>query len=183
LKDDSFSTTAPPRRPDRQWLDVVFVPLYAAHVERLEPAAGAAHGYGGAIIHADYTHSLVGAIVLAALYALPALWLWGRRTALTLGAVVLSHWGLDLLVHRPDLPLLPGAPAGFPRLGLGLWRHPHAAAVAELLLVLWGAYCYGRAAVETTRAREPARIRRAYAASFVLLASGLVTLGLDLLGT
>ena len=41
----------------------------------------------------------------------------------TVGAVVcaiavLSHWVLDLIVHHPDLPLLPGAEG---RYGLGLW--------------------------------------------------------------
>jgi hypothetical protein len=166
-----------------QWLDVVFVPLYLAHIERLVPVPGTAGGYGNAIIHADYTHSLVGALALAALFALPALWRWGRRPALVLGAVVFSHWVLDLVVHRRDLPLLPGAPAGFPSVGLGLWRHPAAAAVAEVALVLWGAYTYGRTAVATTRTREPARLRRAHVAAAALLVSGLVTLGLDLLGT
>jgi len=161
-----------------QWLDVVFVPLYLAHVEGLVPVAGTAGGYGNAVIHADYTHSLVGAVVLAVLFALPALWRWGRRSALVLGAVVFSHWVLDLLVHRHDMPLLPGAPAGFPSVGLGLWRHPGAAAIAELALVLWGTYSYGRAAIATTGARARARV-----ATAALLVSGLITLGLDLLGT
>src|SRR4051812_30890090 len=166
-----------------QWLDVVFVPLYLAHVERLVPVTGTAGGYGNAIIHADYTHSLVGALALAALFALPALWRWGRRTALILGAVVFSHWVVDLVVHRHDMPLLPGAPAGFPIVGFGLWRQPAAAALAELALVLWGAHSYWRAAVATTRARAPGRLTRARVAAAALLLSGIVTLGLDLLGT
>src|SRR5205809_6707529 len=29
----------------------------------------------------------------------------GRRTFLTLALLVLSHWALDYLTHRPDLPL------------------------------------------------------------------------------
>jgi len=162
-----------------QWLDVVFVPLYLAHVERLVPVAGG--GYGNAVIHADYTHSLVGALALAALFALPALWRWGRRTALILGAVVFSHWLIDLVVHRHDMPLLPGAPLGYPSVGLGLWRHPTAAAIAELALVVGGAYGYWRAAVVTTRTRQPERLARAHLAAAVLLLSGVITLGLDLL--
>jgi hypothetical protein len=102
---------------------------------------------------------------------------------LVLGAVVFSHWVLDLVVHRHDMPLLPGAPAGFPSVGFGLWRQPVAAAIAELALVLWGTYSYWRAAVATTRTLEPARLPRAYIAAAALLVSGLVTLGLDLLGT
>ena len=39
------------------------------------------------------------------------------RNALILGAIVLSHWVLDFISHRPDLPLIPGMET---RVGLGL---------------------------------------------------------------
>jgi hypothetical protein len=42
------------------------------------------------------------------------------RVAVLIGAVVFSHWVLDLIVHRPDLQLFPGGP----KLGLGLWDLP-----------------------------------------------------------
>ena len=51
------------------WLDIVFAPLLAAGVETIENVPGTSGGYGKAIIHADWTHSLVGALVLAALFA------------------------------------------------------------------------------------------------------------------
>ena len=41
------------------------------------------------------------------------------RNALILGALVLSHWVLDFISHRPDLPLIPGMET---RVGLGLWN-------------------------------------------------------------
>lgn len=45
-------------------------------------------------------------------------WLGGsRRVATVVGAVVLSHWVLDYVTHRPDLPLWPDGP----EVGLGLW--------------------------------------------------------------
>jgi hypothetical protein len=166
-----------------QWLDVVFVPLFLTKVERIEPiGGGGAAGYGTGIIHADYTHSLVGAVLLALVFAAPAAWRWGRRTATVLAAVVLSHWVLDLVVHRHDMPLLPGAPAGTPLFGLGLWRWPAAAVSAELALVLWGSYAYFRAASDTTRAHDPARLGRARLAAAAVLTSGLVTLGLSVAG-
>jgi hypothetical protein len=65
---------------------------------------------------------------------------------LLLGAGVLSHWFLDLLVHRADLPLLPGGP----KVGLGLWDHPVAEIVLELALYAGGAALYLRA----TRGRD-----------------------------
>jgi hypothetical protein len=165
-----------------QWLDVVFVPLFVAHVERIDVIGGGAPGYGNGIIHADYTHSLVGAVVLSLLFALPAAWRWGRRAAAVLGAVVFSHWVLDLLVHRHDMPLLPGAPAGTPLFGLGLWRWPLVTAAAELALVLWGSVSYLRAALAAARAHDPTRIRRARIAAGAVLVSGLLTLGLSVAG-
>jgi len=93
----------------------------------------------------DYpiTHSLLGAVVwsvvFAALYGLlrPSA-RWGLAGLLGLG--VLSHWVLDLLVHRPDLPLLPHGPY----VGLGLWNVPAVALPLELALYLGGAALYLR---------------------------------------
>ena len=48
------------------WLDVLFVPLYLAGIETIEIVPGTTGGYGAAIIHANYTHSLVGSLGLAA---------------------------------------------------------------------------------------------------------------------
>jgi hypothetical protein len=42
------------------------------------------------------------------------------RAAVIVGALIVSHWVLDVVVHGPDLPLWPGASA--PRVGLGLWN-------------------------------------------------------------
>ena len=106
-------------------------------IETLEPAPGTSGGYGSSIIHADYTHSLVGALVLAAVYGLVAAVPWGRRTGAVLAGVVFSHWVLDLVVHRADLPLLPGNAGGLPRLGFGLWQVPAASIVVELLIVVF----------------------------------------------
>ena len=72
------------------WLDVIFVPLYLAGIETIQLVPGTAGGYGNAIIHADYTHSLVGALALAGLFGVVAATAWGRRTGVALGAVVFS---------------------------------------------------------------------------------------------
>jgi hypothetical protein len=164
------------------WLDVVFVPLFLAGIETIEPAPGTSGGYGSAIIHADYTHSLVGALVLAALYGLVAAVPWGRRTGVVLAGVVFSHWVLDLIVHRADLPLLPGNAGGLPRLGFGLWQVPAASIVVELLIVAAGAYLYWRAALQTARAAGGATTGRAQLAGALALVFGVATLALDALG-
>ncbi len=96
------------------WLDVVFVPLLALGIEAIDEVPGTGGGYGNAVIHAAWTHSLVGALALSALFGLVAARWWGWRVGTVLGAVAFSHWLLDLLVHRRDLPILPGPPAACP---------------------------------------------------------------------
>jgi hypothetical protein len=78
-----------------------------------------------------YTHSLLGSALWALGFA-ALIWMITRsRTGAVLaGAVVLSHWFLDLLVHAPDLTLA-GSP---PKLGLGLWNYPLVEMPLELLL-------------------------------------------------
>lgn len=161
------------------WMDVVFGPLAAAGVETIEPVLGTTGGYGNVIIHADYTHSLVGAAALGALFGIVAAVWWGRRTGVVLGAVVFSHWLLDLIVHRGDLAILPGNLGGLPLLGFGLWRFPAAAAGVEMGLVLAGALLYWRAAVR--RVTGTTRVRQAHLVAGLLLAAGVVTLVVDLL--
>jgi hypothetical protein len=163
-----------------QWLDVVFVPLFVLGVERIEAVPGAP-GYGGGVIYADYTHSLLGAAVLAAVFGAGCSLAYGRCSGVVLGAVALSHWALDLVVHRADLPLLPGNAAGLPRLGFGLWRAPVVCALVELALVVGGSLAYLRAAAAVVRDGGVPR-SRASTAFVVVLFSGLVTLGLNVAG-
>jgi hypothetical protein len=65
------------------------------------------------------------------------------------GALVVSHWLLDFVSHRPDLPLAPGAA----KMGLGLWNSVPAAVVVEGALFAIGVYLYATG----TRARNRTR--------------------------
>ncbi len=99
----------------------------------------------------DYpiTHSLVGALGWSALFGL--IYFAARRYpkgAWILAAGVFSHWVLDLIVHRPDLPLIPGGTL----VGLGLWNSLPGTLVVELGLYLIGIILY----VRTTRATDGA---------------------------
>jgi len=166
-----------------QWLDVVFVPLLVAGVERLESVPGApANAYGGAIIHADYTHSLVGALLLSVLFGGVLGLRYGRRAGAVLGLVVFSHWVLDLIMHRADMPILPGARGGLPLLGFGLWRSTWASAAVELALVAVGAVTYWRAARQVA-GHDRALEGRANLCGALVLAAGLLTLALNVAGT
>lgn len=82
--------------------------------------------------HMPYSHSLLGTLVVAVLMALMVGRLWrSSRAAWVAGAVVVSHWFCDLLMHRPDLTLYGLSP----KLGLQLWNYPLASHVLELALL------------------------------------------------
>lgn len=167
-----------------QLLDVIFVPLYAAGIETIQPLDGG--GYGEAVIHANYTHSLVGAFVIALAAGLLAGWAWGRRSAFVIGAVVFSHWLLDLIVHRGDLPILPGNLGNLPTLGFGLWASPAVSIALEGLLVVVGAVLYFRSVLGRRAATQGAQQASAIPAVTagtvmgVLLVASLVTSAIGL---
>jgi membrane-bound metal-dependent hydrolase YbcI (DUF457 family) len=163
------------------WLDIVFVPMFLMKLETLEPAPGLQGGYGGNIIHADYTHSLVGALVLSLIFGLIFGVRWGRRCAIVLALVSFSHWLLDLVVHRHDMPILPRNLGNLPRLGFGLWQFRTGSVLVELLLVILGAWSYWRAASLVTGAAQRGRTRALITAVLIFLC-GVTVLALDVTG-
>ncbi|HMV83222.1 MAG TPA: hypothetical protein PKA34_08820 [Blastocatellia bacterium] len=87
-----------------------------------------------------YSHSLLMTLVWALLFA-GGYWL---LTRFQLGAAVifigvLSHWLLDFITHRPDLPLYPG---GSLRVGLGLWHSILGTLAVEVPLFIVGVWLY-----------------------------------------
>lgn len=88
-----------------------------------------------------YSHSLLATGLWSAMAGATALWrrpgdkYRSIRPALIVTAVVLSHWFLDVLVHRPELPL---SAAGTAQAGLGLWNNMPVALIIEALLVAVG---------------------------------------------
>jgi len=97
----------------------------------------------------DYpiSHSLVTLIVWGALFGFLYYRRRGdRRAALVIGLLVVSHWVLDFITHRPDEPLYPGGP----EVGLGLWNYPVATVIVESTMLLAGIVLYLR----NTRPRD-----------------------------
>lgn len=94
-------------------------------------------------VHYPYSHSLVALIAWSAGFAV----LYGLRrhvgagTLWVLAVVVLSHWLLDVLSHRPDMPLTLGGDA---RVGLGLWFSKPATIAVEVPLFIGAALLYAR---------------------------------------
>ncbi|MBP6673180.1 MAG: hypothetical protein KA247_08520 [Bacteroidetes bacterium] len=99
----------------------------------------------------DYpiTHSLAGALGWSLLFA--GLYYMRRKLskeAVVVGLVVFSHWILDLLTHRPDLPLLGNDSMKF---GLGLWNNFAGTMLVEFGLFGIGTFIYYRATKANNR--------------------------------
>jgi len=69
------------------------------------------------------------------------------RAAVTIALLVVSHWVLDWVTHRPDMPLTPWSPL---KLGLGLWNSVAGTLVVESTLFVGGVCLY----LSATRARD-----------------------------
>jgi len=83
-----------------------------------------------------YSHSFVAALAWSAIFALVCRKA-SSKDALILAAAVFSHWILDAISHRPDLPLYPGNQT---LVGLGLWSSQPATVIVEGLffaIALW----------------------------------------------
>lgn len=91
--------------------------------------------------HYPFSHSLLALLVWAVIFALlyKALRRAGTRAAIVIGLLVVSHWLLDVLTHRPDMPVTLGDAN---RIGLGLWNHPVPAIGVEVLLFAVGVWMY-----------------------------------------
>ena len=97
-----------------------------------------------------WSHSLLMVVVWGLAGALVARTLGvDRRGQVVIFGLVLSHWVLDAISHRPDMPLWPGRS---PMVGLGLWNSVAATLVIEGLLFAIGIAIYLRAGVLRTRA-------------------------------
>ena len=90
-----------------------------------------------------YSHSLLAlllwSVVFGALYMV--LSRVGIKVAIVIAALVLSHWVLDVLTHRPDLPITLSEGT---KIGAGLWNYPVIAIPLELLLFGTGVFLYQR---------------------------------------
>jgi membrane-bound metal-dependent hydrolase YbcI (DUF457 family) len=121
-------------------VDLIWPVLLLAGIERARIDPGNTAFTPLEFIHYPWTHSLVMGAAWGALLGL--LYFMVRknlRAAAIVGLVVLSHWLLDVVAHRPDLPLVPGGDA---RLGFGLWNSVAATVAVESLLFAGGVALY-----------------------------------------
>lgn len=132
-----------------QFIDLLWPTLFALGLEQVQIAPGATKVVPLDFVHYPISHSLVTVLGWALLVALIYYALRRHpRSSWVLGALVVSHWLLDLIVHRPDLPFYPGGP----KVGLGLWSSLGGTIAVEGALFAIGVWLY----VRTTCARDSA---------------------------
>jgi membrane-bound metal-dependent hydrolase YbcI (DUF457 family) len=94
-------------------------------------------------LHYPYSHSLVALVLWSAIFAVVYALLRrsGTKAAIVIAVLVLSHWFLDVLTHRPDMPI---TLTGSTHIGFGLWNFPIIAVPLELALFVAGIWLYVR---------------------------------------
>lgn len=142
-----------------QLIDILFVPFSLAGIEFMEPIDEG--GYAKMMIYAFYTHSIVGTLLLSILAGWLAGKVWGKKSGIIIGAVAFSHWILDVLVHRPDMPILPGNVGNLPLLGVGLWEFVSVSIFLEFLLIATGSIFFFKYAIHSS---GPGQMKKGIAA-------------------
>jgi hypothetical protein len=128
-----------------QLADLIWPVLVLAGVERVAVQPGLTVVTPLDFLYYPFSHSLVAAAAWALAFgaAYVGLRKAPARTGAVLAAVVASHWALDALSHRPDLPLTTAD--GSTRVGLGLWNSLPGTMAVELLLFAAGVWLYAKA--------------------------------------
>ena len=124
-----------------QWMDVCWSVLVMLHVEKLRIIPGFTEGSPLDLYYMPFTHGLLGALILAMVFAgIASLFFTAPRAKVfwVLAAAVFSHWLLDLIVHVPDLPLWQNTM----KVGFGLWRWAWISLPLELAVMAAGAWIY-----------------------------------------
>jgi len=98
-----------------------------------------------------YSHSLVASLFYSVIAGL-IVWrlLRSAKAAIVLGAIVFSHWILDFITHRPDLPIFLNGE----KFGLGLWNSLWGTLLVEVGIFVLGIVLYVKASPAMNRKRK-----------------------------
>ena len=123
-----------------QFLDILWPILVLSGVETVGIVEGITKLTPLDFTFYPYSHSLLMAVVWGVLFGLAYfIFTKERINATILGALVVSHWFLDLIVHRPDLPLSPFSDF---KVGFGLWNYPFVELLIEFSFFFTSVYLY-----------------------------------------
>jgi len=126
-----------------QFLDVLWSTFVLLGIEKVRIVPGITATNPLDLYYMPYTHGLVTALLwsivgglLYRMIARPS----RPLASVIVGLAVFSHWVLDLIVHRPDLPLYDNTA----KVGFGLWNAPVIAFALEAALFFGGVWLYLR---------------------------------------
>ena len=126
-----------------QFADLLWPTLVLLGIERVVILPGATTMTPLDFVKYPYSHSLLAVSLWG--IALGTAYMAVRRArvsaAVTLSLLVVSHWVLDYVTHRPDLPLTIQGPERF---GLGLWWSMPGTLAVELAIFAVGLALYLR---------------------------------------
>ena len=145
-----------------QLADLIWPTLVLLGIERLAIDPGNTAFTPLDFISYPYSHSLLALVIWGLLFGgICAVVVRDRRVLLVVAALVVSHWVLDWITHRPDMPL---TFTGGTKVGLGLWNSVPGTVAVEVAMLTVGVWMYAQA----TRPRDKTG-RRAFAAFVVFL--------------
>ena len=130
-----------------QFADLLWPVLVALGIEQVRIQPGITAFTPLDFISYPYSHSLLLLCVWGAVFgAICAAVVRDRRVWFVVFALVVSHWVLDWITHRPDMPLYPGSA----KVGLGLWDSIPGTIAVEVAMFILGVWIYAR----STRVRD-----------------------------
>jgi hypothetical protein len=125
-----------------QLLDFLWAPFVLLGIEKVRFVPGITATNALDLYYMPYTHSLIGALLWSAItlviYKIGWRNIASTSAALLVGFAVFSHWLLDLIVHRPDLPMYDDTL----KVGFGLWNYRGIEFVLEIGILLFGELLY-----------------------------------------
>ncbi len=118
--------------PDILWSILLLSGLEHLHITPEQP--------GFAFTDSIFSHGLLSSFVIAVLFSV-VVYLVRRNTreSLIIFLAVLSHWLLDFILHKHDLPITTDPQS---TTGWGLYQYPFINGLIEWLLFLIGGYFY-----------------------------------------
>jgi hypothetical protein len=134
-----------------QWIDFLWATFVIVGAEKARIVADFFGLSPLDLYYMPFSHGLPSAVLLSLFMGgIVAVMMKANRTAIVIAvaATAFSHWLLDLVVHRPDLPLV----FDEMKVGLGLWQQPYVSVPVEIGLMFLGLWLYDRMVPSPTRA-------------------------------
>jgi hypothetical protein len=131
-----------------QFLDLIWPVFILTGIEKVKIVPGLMAANPLDFTYYPYSHSLFFSVVWGILFG--AVYFLVRKNlkgSVLLGSLVVSHWMLDLIVHRPDLLIFPWSNL---KVGLSLWNSVPVSFVLEVLIFSFGAFFY----ISTTKTKN-----------------------------